>query len=727
MWMSGKCWTSVFLTTVLFSVLTTTAWSQASKIPHDAQYLPKDQYFTPKTPEDSIKTIDVPKGYHLECVAQEPMIMEPASFVFDEDGAIYVCEWLTYMQDEFGKNQRDPICRVVKLVDTDGDGKMDKRTVFIDKIMLPRTILPLKDRVLVNITDSTAIYSYFDKDNDGVSDGRELVYKGEDNRGNIEHQASGLIWNLDNYIYTNYKRHKYKDGKLNEVPYSTGRISQWGLARDDDGRVYSSWAGGGNPVHSFQLLGGYPILRASEHSEDFRQIFPICQVEDQSSGNYDFENNHILTQFSATCGQTVYRGTQMPEYYGMVVTPEPVGRFIRLSNIKKNKNGLRVAHNATPQSEFIRGTDAFFRPVWSESGPDGCLYFSDMYRGIIQEKTWFPHVGNHIWVKRYKRVKEWGMLKVFRHGRIYRLVPDGKTIQPAPKLKNLSSNELLTHLASDNGWVRDTAQKLIVYNQDKSVVKGLETLAASAKQVSTKLCALWSLEGLDSLKAEHVLLALDDSSERVKVAAVKLSESFLDKPHKAIEATLKGMIDGATPDVAIQLALAFRTPTGHDYTDVLQTIHDTHATHPNIGALADHEKKLVEKDQLGKSAQAGSKIYEKLCITCHAGDGKGVKDGTTILAPSLANNRWFKKNRIDVIAKILLKGETGPIGKTTYGEGLMLPLEHAYNDQELADVINYIGQRWNRWKRPVPTSQIAKIRDEIKDRKTPYTNEELGE
>ena len=44
--------------------------------------------------------------------------------------------------------------------------------------------------------------------------------------------------------------------------------------------------------------------------------------------------------------------------------------------------------------------------------------------GIIQEKNWFPHEGDHIWVKRYKRVKEWGMIKVIRHGRIYRLVPN---------------------------------------------------------------------------------------------------------------------------------------------------------------------------------------------------------------------------------------------------------------------------------------------------------------
>ncbi len=50
------------------------------------------------------------------------------------------------MQDEFATKQLDPVSRVVTLVDTNGDGIMDKRTVFIDNVVLPRTVLPLHDR-----------------------------------------------------------------------------------------------------------------------------------------------------------------------------------------------------------------------------------------------------------------------------------------------------------------------------------------------------------------------------------------------------------------------------------------------------------------------------------------------------------------------------------------------------------------------------------------------------
>ena len=714
----------IFIITTLY-LFATTAFSQPSKRPHDKQYQPKEQLFKALLPEKSMKTIEVPEGYHLECVASEPMVQEPASFVFDEDGAIYVCEWLTYMQDEFGKNQLDPVCRVVKLVDTNGDGKMDIRTVFIDKIMLPRTVLPLKDRVLVNLTGSTAVYAYFDEDGDGVADRREVAYEGHQNGGNIEHQSSGLVWNLDNFIYNNYERFKYESGKLTPHPNPTGRISQWGLARDDDGRIYCSWAGGANPVHSFQFPGGYPIVRIGEHASGYRTPHSICRVEDQSSGNYDFKRDRVLTEFSAPCGQTTLRSPLMPEFYGNVITAEPVGRLIRMSTIK-NEGGKRVAYNTFPEKEFIRSTDPFFRPVWTETGPDGCLYFSDMYRGIIQEKTWFPHEGNHIWVKRYQRVKEWGMLNVFRHGRIYRLVPNQKKPTAVPKMKNLSSRNLVQYLSNGNGWVRDTAQKLLVYNQDTSVVDDLIALAAHAESIPTQLAALWSLEGLNRLNEKTLFTALNSKEERVRIAGIHLAEGFLWKDNKKVEARLLAMIDEATPDTVMQLLNSLQPIMNPDFEILQERIQSTYTNHPLMNAYIKQRDDRIRKQELTPSAKAGIKTFESFCITCHGKDGKGAKEESgNLLAPSLRNNRWFVKGKREIIFHILLKGQIGPIGDDVYGEGLMLPLEAAYNDKQLADVINYIGLTWNQWKKPVAASVVKKVREKIIDRKAPYTNEEL--
>ena len=70
-----------------------------------------DTKFPPLSPAEAIKTIEIPKGYRLECIASEPMVEEPASFTFDGNGALYVCEWRTYMQDEYGTNALDPVSR----------------------------------------------------------------------------------------------------------------------------------------------------------------------------------------------------------------------------------------------------------------------------------------------------------------------------------------------------------------------------------------------------------------------------------------------------------------------------------------------------------------------------------------------------------------------------------------------------------------------------------------
>jgi hypothetical protein len=90
-----------------------------------------DVNYPPLAPVDAMKTIEVPKGYHLQCVASEPMVEEPVMFAFDGNAAMYVCEWRTYMQDEHGTDQLKPISRVAKLVDTDGDGGTDSVRVVL--------------------------------------------------------------------------------------------------------------------------------------------------------------------------------------------------------------------------------------------------------------------------------------------------------------------------------------------------------------------------------------------------------------------------------------------------------------------------------------------------------------------------------------------------------------------------------------------------------------------
>lgn len=694
-----------------------------------------DTTFPPLSPADAIKTIEVPKGYHLQCVASEPMVEEPVSFAFDPNGALYVCEWRTYMQDEFATDQMKPVSRVVKLVDTDGDGIMDKRTVFIDNALLPRTVLPMGDRVIVSFTGDSSYWAYFDDNKDGVSDRKEIIFKTGIDKSNIEHQRTGILWNLDNIIATNDSRFRLRDdGQLEPIAYPDGRFSQWGLARDDDGHLYGTQAGGANPAQRFQLPAGYPVLRVREHGEDYGRPYSICKVWDDSSGGYNFEKQHILLNFSACCGQAILRSPLIPEFHGYMTTCEPVGRFIRLSRFERT-NGIAVAHNAYPKSEFIRSTDAYFRPVWTENGPDGCLYIADMYRGIIQEKEWFPtEIDPSIndwrkntlpaWVERYKRVKKWGMTKVVRHGRIYRLVPDGKKPGPQPRMLDETPEQLTAHLAHPNGWWRDTAQMLLVNKRDPSIAPALITIARDHTDTNARIHALWTLDGLKSLPKDLLLANLKHSHPRVRRSAIRISESLLAKNDPDITAALTALTTDLDPQVLAQVYLAHRSIKAA----IPDAITAQASTQPLIAALLDKDKATAALAQLSATAKQGQQIYQTLCTACHGPDGQGVKQGDKLLAPAIAKSPWFKNNGdIPTLARILLHGQTGPIDGVTYGEGLMLPLAQVYNDEQLASVLNYIGERWHRWNKPVAAKAIETVRKATADRKIPWTAEELHE
>lgn len=694
-----------------------------------------DTKFPALSPAEALKTIEVPKGYRLECIASEPMVEEPASFAFDGNGAMYVCEWRTYMQDEFATKQLEPVSRVVKLVDTDGDGIMDKRTVFIDNVILPRAVLPMGDRVLVIFTGSSSIWSYFDNDKDGVSDRRELSYEGKEDKGNIEHQASGLLWNLDNTICTNDFRFHYEGGKLHAMPHALGRISQWGLARDDDGRLVCSFGGGSNPAHSFQLPAGYPIVKLNEHAPDYDRPWSACPVWDYSDGGYDFARQRILVRFSAACGQSVLRSPLMPEFYGNAVTCEPVGRLVRMSRFVW-KDGMAVVHNAFPGSEVIRSSDAYFRPAWTESGPDGALYVADLYRGIIQEKTWFPtEVAKNnarrdpredAWVARYHRVKKWGMTDVVRHGRIYRLLPEGKSAAPMPKMLDQSATELVAHLASPNGWWRDAAQMLLVSRMDRSAVPALTEMASGHAEANARIHALWTLRGLDALPREILLANLNHAQPRVRRAAVQLAEPLLLQKDADITAALTALMKDSDAHVLTQVFLAFRAAAAAGHGPVPPALTTSTAHFPVVAAVMDQDRAAALQGPLGDFARRGKVVYESHCIACHGLDGMGVKVGDKFLAPQLAKSPWFADGgSVPVLARILLKGQSGPIDGILYGAGLMPPLEQTHSDNQIASVLTYIGERWHQWRKPVDAAAVAAIRKATADRKIPWNHAEL--
>jgi hypothetical protein len=129
------------------------------------------------SPEEALQTFYLPEGYKIELVASEPLIGEPVSITWDGDGRMYVAQMRTYMQDADATNENAPWSRISLLEDGNGDGKVDKSSVFIDSMVLPRIVLPLDNRVIIGETYNRNLYTYQDTNGDGIADKKHCCWK----------------------------------------------------------------------------------------------------------------------------------------------------------------------------------------------------------------------------------------------------------------------------------------------------------------------------------------------------------------------------------------------------------------------------------------------------------------------------------------------------------------------------------------------------------------------
>ncbi|MCB1275415.1 discoidin domain-containing protein [Prosthecobacter sp.] len=701
-----------------------TAVSVRCLLADDAQDFPPMPPVKPLTAAEEAKTFLLPPGYHMELILSEPDITEPVCMAFDGNGRLYVAEMSSYMRDIDGSNELVSTSRVSVHWSSKGDGKYDMHRVFADKLKLPRLLLPLADGVLIGETDTNDIYLYKDTNGDGVSDEKKPVYQGGPRGGNLEHQPSGMTWALDNWIYTavNNYRLRWKDGQLikQDIP---GNGGQWGATQDDEGKFWVVNAGGEKGPLNFQnhILYGQSFARA-QFEPGFEVVWPAMGLRDYQGGPGKSRDDNTLNHFTATCGGEIYRGDQLPaELKGGLFFGEPVGRLVRQTKIEV-ADGITILHNPYPQSEFLRSTDACFRPVDMKTAPDGTLFICDMYRGIIQEGNW-TREGSYL----RKVILQYGMEKIINCGRVWRLVHDTTKPVPAPKLLEATPAQLVETLAHPNGWYRDTAQKLLVLKQDQSVVPALVAMLQKNDSALARIHALWTLEGLGALTSEHVRIALKDASPVLRKAGIRASESLTDE---SLVADVTALTKDSDPSVIIQALLTAKQMKWKDYAKLInfaalstpsKGVKEMAGQMLNSQINFPREFSNAQKDQMRR----GQAIYQELCFTCHGLDGKGTAiDGLPTgmtLAPALAGSKTAVKS--DFILRVLLHGLSGPVNGKTY-QAQMIPMANN-TDEWLADIASYVRKSFGNSGRFIDKNEVAKLRKELASRTTPWTEPEL--
>lgn len=477
------------------------------------------------TPEQALASFRIAPGFQVELVASEPLIESPVAVEFDPDGRLFVLEMRGFMRTVDGRGEEQPTGRVSVLEDTNGDGRMDKGTVFAEGFVLPRAMALVRGGLLV--AEPPRLWFLKDSDGDGKADEKTEVSADYGNQSNPEHTANSLTWGRDNWIYSANHTTRYRnlDGNWEKEP--TFFRGQWGLSQDDYGRLFFN--SNSDPLRADFVPAQYlmrnqnfktPVGGNAQVVKDL-EVWPARMNPGVNRGYQkgQLREDGTLRTFTGACGPCVYRGEAFPpSFYGAGFICEPTGNLVRC-NLLSEERGSITGTNAYVGKEFLASIDERFRPVNLHNGPDGALYVVDMYRGVIQHKIYLTTYLRNQALSR-------GLESPVDAGRIYRVVPEGFKRAPAPRLGRMNVTELVAQLKTGNGWARDAAQRLLVEKRDSAAVEPLTKLVQAGRFPSA-VYALSVLDGMGDSSSEAALAGLSSQKGKVRAAAIRYGEPFL--------------------------------------------------------------------------------------------------------------------------------------------------------------------------------------------------------
>ena len=717
------------------------------------------------SPRESISAMKTEDGFEVKLVASEPLISAPVALNFDDKGRIWALEMQGYMPDTAGHGENVPDGKVIILEDKNGDGVMDDRKVFLDSLVLPRALCLVENGLLV--AEPPRLW-YVEINNDRAGK-KILVDSAYTVGGNVEHQPNGLLRGMDNWIYNANSTKRYRKKGDQWLVERTHLRGQWGISQDDFGRLYYN-------NNSQNLIGDYFLPTLGSRNENQRgvsgynidivkdnRVYPIRPTTGVNRGYMEkiLDDSSRLVNFTAACGPLVYRGGLFGKaYHENVFVAEPSANLIKRNTLEE-KGYITEGKQAYSGREFLASIDERFRPVSLYDGPDGAMYVVDMYRGIIQHRTYLTDYLKKEIIKR-------GLSKPLNCGRIYKVVPAGKTAKPV--LMPHDPAELVHLLGYENGWVRDKAQQMLVDGKYVSVAPELRKNLQESDDPVTITHSLWTLEGLGVLQYEDLVPLLKHADWRVRAEALAAASSVVNTSnYKQLVAAMQQMIGGndtlTAPYIAFQLhcisafnqpmtdelwmAVARKYPDNRYVADALISNIEKKENifYKKIQAVeadtnlvinrrfektfADIKKNEFNKNisLLKKQFPKGVQVFQNICKTCHGDDGNGLPS----LAPPLNQSSWVVGDKRKLIA-IALYGLTGPVtvnnkiykAPEISGEMPGMVNNDELNEEDIAQVLSFIRKNWSNKADAVSAGEVIKVKQKFNGRQKPFTIEELN-
>ncbi|MBO0934797.1 DUF7133 domain-containing protein [Fibrella aquatilis] len=635
-----------------------------------------------RTPAQEQATFQLEPGLTIQLVAAEPMVQDPVAMTFDADGRLWVVEMRGFMPTIDGEGENKPVGRVSVLEDTNADGQMDRSTVYLDSLIMPRALALVPGGVL--IAENGALWLTQDQNGDLKADrnggsAKTLIDKDYAGSALPEHAGNGLWRSLDNHYYNAKSRFRYQLVNGYWQRDSTEFRGQWGLSHDDKGRLFYNY--NWSQLHADLVPPNY-LNRNKHHTATTgidqgltidRQVYPIRPNPAVNRGYIPgtLDTAGRLLEFTAACSPFVYRGTALPAAYaGNVFVCEPAGNLVK-RNVLAENGPLVAAQDPHPGREFLASTDERFRPVSLTEGPDGALYIADIYRGLIQHGAYItPYLKEQTLARK--------LVQPTNRGRIWRVVPQGWKAPKKPKLTTASQSELVGYLASPDGWYRDMAQGLLIDRNDKTAGPALTVLAQTGIQPLARFHALWTLNGLNLNRPDVLLRLAADPDPLVQTTAIRLLEPFA-QTDQSVRVKLGQMLTkqapNATAEHALQLALSAQVLDANVAQPLLMTLARRYGASPLMrdavmSSLQNQEYALLQRILAAPDWQTktpASEIFVEMLTTAIV--RKHQPDELTALLTRLDNNSgtltWQQRAVVAGLATGASMGKFAPVLLTT--------------------------------------------------------------
>jgi azurin len=494
--------------------------------------------------EEAIAKMTVHSGMKVNLFASEeqfPELISPVQMAWDTRGRLWVAAWRNYPERSPESKNGDSL---LVFEDTNGDGKADKYTPFIDTLNAPTGFQFYKDGVL--IVQAPDVWFLRDTDGDGKADWKERILMGMDS-ADSHHTANALCHDPGGAIYLS-------DGVFHRTQVETPS----GVVRNNDAAIYRFEPrtgkfetyisyGFANPHgRVFDYWGNDLVTDATGNNTYFGPAF---------SGYLDYPKKHPnLKQFwdrpSRPCpGTGILSSRHFPdEFQGNFLNLNVIS-FQGIYRVKVSEEGSGLKGETL--EHLVHSSDPNFRPSAISVGPDGALYFCDWHKPLI------GHMQHHL--RDPNRDQQ--------HGRIYRITYGGRPLLKPKKIHGQPIPTLLDLLKEPEDSIRELAKIELGRHETPKVIPAVKKWSGALDKNDPAyehhmMEALWVQQWHNSVDTEFLRRMLRSPEPRARAAAARVLCYSRDRVSDAL-ALFQNLATDEHPRVrleAVRGASFFRTP-----------------------------------------------------------------------------------------------------------------------------------------------------------------------